>query len=1161
MHLSAPFIRRPVATSLLSLALLMAGSVAYSVLPVASLPDVDFPVIGSFATLPGASPETMASSVASPLERQFGRIAGVNQMTSSSSLGSSNVTLQFDINRNIDAAARDVQAAINAARTQLPAYLPQNPSYRKANPAEAPILILALTSDVVPKPEIYDMADSILAQKISQIQGVGQCFVGGSAQPAVRVELNPMQLGNNGIGLEAVRTALANANANRPKGSFQDPAHRWQIDDNDQMFKAREYAPIIAGYNPQNGAPVRISDLGTVYDGVADIHTAGLEGEKSELRSGVLKDAILVIVFKIPGANVISTVDKVLAQLPRLQAEIPPTIDLTVSVDRTTTIRASVHDVEIALMISVLLVVLVVFLFLREIWATLIPSIAVPLSLVGTFGIMYLLGYSVDNLSLMALTISTGFVVDDAIVVIENITRYLEMGMKPFEAAMKGSREIGFTVLSMSTSLIAVFIPILLMGGLVGKLFREFAVTLSVAIAVSLLVSLTTTPMLCANFLKARDESRHGPIYRASERAFNWMHGEYARGLRWVLRHQYLTLGIVFGTVILNGYLFKIVPKGFFPQQDTGRLGGRTIAAQDISFDAMAEKQTKLAQMVLDDPAVDSVTAFAGGGGWGGGTTNNGSMFIGLKPAGERKDAHGHVVTGDMVVNRLRQKLTSVPGATLYLQNQQDIQIGGRGSAAQYQYTLWDENLSELNYWAPQFEARARRMPELRDVSTDQQDQGLSATLVIDRDSASRLGITATAIDQVLYDAFGQREVSTMYTGLNQYYVVMEVDPKYQLSPDSLNGIFIKASNVVGASPSVPNTGASAATASAATAAAGAPAPAAPAAPTGDTAVFPTAAGALAVTTVSNGDAATAGTLSGTYPATLPASSTPTATSAATSAVPAATAATGPAAITPSTNGAMVPLSAIAHYEPRRTSLQVNHQGQYPAVTVTFNLAPNVALGDAVTALETVQRQMGMPSGVHAVFQGTAQAFQDSLRNEPLLILAALVAVYIVLGILYESLIHPLTILSTLPPAGVGAILALLLTGTDLSIIALIGIILLIGIVKKNAILMIDFALQAEREQGLPPVEAIYQACLLRFRPIMMTTFAALFGGLPLAIGMGVGSELRQPLGITIVGGLIVSQMLTLFTTPVVYLFFDRLQWRVMKLHRVGAELEEAHGD
>jgi len=1050
MHLSAPFIQRPVATSLLSLALLLAGSVAYSVLPVASLPDVDFPVIGVGTGMPGASPETMASSVATPLERQFGRIAGVNQMTSSSSLGSASVNLQFDINRNIDAAARDVQASINAARSQLPSYLPQNPSYRKANPAEAPILILTLTSDVESKPQMYDMADSILAQKIAQIQGVGQVFVGGSSSPAVRVELNPMQLGSNGIGLDAVRTALAAANANRPKGAFQDAEHRWTIRDNDQIFNAPDYAPIIAGYNHETGAPVRISDLGTVTDGVADIHTAGLSGIKGPGREGILRDAILLVVFKIPGANVIDTVNHVMAEMPRLQAAIPPTIKINVAVDRTTTIRSSVRDVELSLLISVLLVVLVVFLFLREVWATLIPSVAVPLSLVGTFGVMYLLGYTIDNLSLMALTISTGFVVDDAIVVIENITRYLEMGMKPYDAAMKGSREIGFTVLSMSTSLIAVFIPILLMGGIVGKLFREFAVTLSVAIAVSLLVSLTTTPMLCAHFLKSRDESRHGKIYRASERAFDWMHNEYAGGLRWVLRHQALMLCVVLGTMALNVYLFMIVPKGFFPQQDTGRIGGRTMAAQDISFPAMAEKQRQLAQMVLDDPAVATVTAFVGGNGPGGGSTNVGNMFVALKPLDQRPGR----VNADQVVNRLRRKLTSVPGATLYLQAQQDIQIGGRGAAAQYQYTLSDEDLKELNTWAPQLEARARKMPELRDVSTDQQNKGLAVNLAIDRDSASRLGITAAAIDQVLYDAFGQREVSTMYTGLNQYYVVMEVDPKYQLSPDALNGIYVKSST-----------------------------------------------------------------------------------------------------------GAMVPLSTFAKFDAQRTSLAVNHQGQYPAVTLTFNLAPNVALGDAVTALEKVQAEMNMPSAIHATFQGTAQAFQDSLKNEKWLILAALTAVYIVLGILYESLIHPLTILSSLPPAGVGAILALLLTGTDLSIIGIIGIILLIGIVKKNAIMMIDFALQAERDQGLPPIEAIYQACLLRFRPIMMTTMAALFGGLPLAIGMGVGSELRKPLGITIVGGLLVSQALTLFTTPVVYLFFDRLQWKVMKLHRVGAELDEAPGD
>jgi multidrug efflux pump len=1077
MHLSAPFIQRPVATSLLSLALLLAGSIAYSVLPVASLPNVDYPVIGVGAGLPGASPETMASSVATPLERQFGRIAGVNQMTSRSSLGSASVTLQFDINRNIDAAARDVQASINAARSQLPSYLPQNPGYNKVNPAEAPILILTLTSDVVPKPQIYDMADSILSQKISQIRGVGQVFVGGSSSPAVRVELNPMQLGSNGIGLEAVRTALAGANANRPKGAFQDADHRWQISDNDQIFKASDFAPIIAGYNKQTGAPVRVADLGTVTDSVADIHTAGVSGLNPDKGPPAqLKSAVLIIIYKIPGANVISTVDNVMAEMPRLQAAIPPTIKIDVVVDRTTTIRSSVHDVEISLLISVLLVVLVVFLFLREVWATIIPSVAVPLSLVGTFGVMYLLDYSIDNLSLMALTIATGFVVDDAIVVIENITRYLEMGMKPFDAAMKGSREIGFTVLTMSTSLIAVFIPILLMGGIVGKLFREFAVTLSVAVAVSLLVSLTTTPMLCARFLKSRDESRHGRFYAMSERAFQWLHNEYAGGLRWVLRHQWLILGVTVGTALLNVYLFSIAHFDFFPQQDTGRLGGQTVAAQDISFPAMRDKQRQLAQMTIEDPAVRSVTAFAGGGR---GSNNTGFMFIALKPLNQRPGR----VSADQVVNRLRGKLSSVPGAILYLQAQQEFQSGGRGSAAQYQYTLSDESLEELNAWAPRLLDRAKTMPELRDVSNDQQDKGLAANLVIDRDAASRLGITASAIDNVLYDAFGQREVSTMYTALNQYYVVMEVDPQYQLSPDALNGIYIKANNVVGATTTMP------------------------------------------------------------------------ATVAAASATPAVSVPTS------SSGGAMVPLSTIAHYEQQRTPLQVNHQGQYPAVTLTFNLAPNVALGDAVTALEKVQVEMGMPPGVHATFQGTTQDYQTMKKNMPWLIVAALVAVYIVLGILYESLIHPFTILSTIPPAGVGAILALMLTGTSLTIIALIGIILLIGIVKKNAIMMIDFALQAERDQGLPPVEAIYQACLLRFRPIMMTTMAALFGGLPLAIGMGVGSELRKPLGITIVGGLIVSQMLTLFTTPVVYLFFDRLQWRVMKLRRIGAEMEEAPGD
>jgi hydrophobe/amphiphile efflux-1 (HAE1) family protein len=1036
MHLSAPFIRRPVATSLLSVALLLAGSVAYNLLPVASLPDVEFPTIGVGAGLPGASPETMASSVATPLERQFGRIAGVTQMTSSSSLGGTSVSLQFDLNRNIDAAARDVQAAINAARGQLPANLPSNPTYRKVNPADAPILILTLTSEVLPKSEVYDLADSILAQKISQIQGVGQVFVGGSSSPSVRAELNPMQLASYGIGLETVRTALGAVNYDAPKGSFNNSERRWNTVNNDQLFKAKEYAPLIVAY--KNGAPVRLQDLGQVVDGVADEHTAGLS-------NGV--PAILIVIFKSPGANVIESVDSVLAALPQLQAAIPPTIKLAVAMDRTTTIRASVRDVEITLLIAIALVVLVVFLFLRNVWATIIPSVAVPLSLVGTFGVMYLLGYTLDNLSLMALTISTGFVVDDAIVVIENISRYLEMGYSPFEAAMKGSKEIGFTVLSMSTSLVAVFIPILLMGGIVGRLFREFAVTLSVAIAISLLVSLTTTPMMCAKFLKPHAQQKRGRFYVLGERALKWMVGEYDHALRWVLRNQGPVLLIAIATFILNIYLFTIVPKGFFPQQDTGRMGGSTRAAQDISFDAMKQKQQQLAEIVQRDPAVQTVVAFAGGSG-GGATTNTGRMFIALKPLSERK------VSSDEVINRLRKPLSTVSGASLFLQSSQELNVGGRFSDAQYQYTLSSENLTELNTWAPRLMAKMRSMPELRDVSTDQQDQGLQASLVIDRDTASRLGITPQMIDNVLYDAFGQRQVSTMYTPLNQYHVVMEVAPEFQRDPDALKNIYIQSST-----------------------------------------------------------------------------------------------------------GAQVPLTAITHFERNRTSLAVSHQGQFPAVTLTFNLAPDVALGDAVIALQRAAQDISMPSTVHASFQGTAQAFQSSLASEPMLILAALATVYIVLGMLYESFIHPITILSTLPSAGVGALLALLITHTDLSVIALVGIILLIGIVKKNAIMMIDFALAAERLEGKTPVEAIYQACLLRFRPIMMTTMAALLGGLPLALGNGVGSELRRPLGITIVGGLVVSQMLTLFTTPVVYLFFDKLQTKLRSLRgRSGRPLKAAEG-
>ena len=991
MHISAPFIRRPVATSLLSLALLLGGAVGYTLLPVSSLPEVEFPTINVQAQLPGASPETAASAIATPLERQFGRIAGVTQMTSSSTLGGSNITLQFDLNRNIDGAARDVQAAINAARAQLPANLPQNPRFFKSNPADAPIMILALTSEQLSRPEIYDAADSVLQQKISQVPGVGESFVGGGASPAVRVEANPMQLSSYGIGLESLRTTLGAVNQNMATGYFKNDHRISNINTNDQLFEARNYAPLVVGYNPTTGAAVRLQDVSSVIDSTSNLYTSGLANGKP---------AVLIIIFKIAGANVIETVERVKAALPSLEASISPLIHTSIVLDRTVTIRAAIHDVEITLLISIALVIVVVFLFLRDVWATIIPSVAVPLSLVGTFGVMYLLGYTLDNLSLMALTISTGFVVDDAIVVLENITRYLEQGMTPFDAAMKGSKEIGFTVLSMSTSLIAVFIPILLMGGIVGRLFREFAVTLAVAIAVSLVVSLTTTPMMCAKFLRQHHPSERSRAYLLGERFFNGMLAGYDRGLRWVLQHQNLVLLITIGTLILNIYLYIIVPKGFFPQEDTGRLGGAARASQDISFDAMSQKQAQLAAIVQKDPGVDNVLAFAGSGG-GGATTNVGRMFIALKPLSQR-DANA-----DQIINRLRGKLSHIPGVQLFLQSSQDITVGGRGSDAQYQYTLQDSNLDELNEWAPKLLDKMKTMPELRDASTDQQENGLEARLVVDRDTASRLGLTMQDVDNVLYDAFGQRQVSTMYTGLNQYYVVMEVDPKYQRDPDSLKNIYLRSSN-----------------------------------------------------------------------------------------------------------GTNVPLSAISHFETRSTALAVNHSGQYPSITLTFNLAPNMALGQAVTALDKAKQQMGIPSTIQAAFSGTAQAFQSSLASEPMLIAFALGTVYIVLGILYESYVHPITILSTLPSAGVGAILALLLTHTELSVIAVIGIILLIGIVKKNAIMMIDFALAAERQEGKSPEAAIYEACLLRFRPIMMTTCAALLGGLPLALGTGTGSEFRRPLEI-----------------------------------------------
>lgn len=1018
MSLSDPFIRRPVATSLLTLALALAGAIAYVMLPVSPLPQVEFPTISVNASLPGASPETMASAVATPLERQFGRIAGITEMTSTSNLGSTSITMQFDLNRNIDAAARDVQAAINAAAGQLPANLPTRPNWRKVNPADAPVMILTVTSDTYDKARMYDAAASILQQKLAQVEGVGQVTVGGGALPAVRVEVNPMLLNGLGLGLADVRTALAAANANRPKGDVADDRRNWSILATDQLLKAKDYEPLVVAY--RNGAAVRLDDVATVSDGVEDVRTGGLSNGKP---------AVSLVIFRQPGANIIATVDRIRAALPELRASIPAGMVLDVALDRTTTIRASVAETQWTLLGSIALVILVVFVFLRDLRTTLIPSLVVPISLVGTFAVMYLFGYSIDNLSLMALTISTGFVVDDAIVVIENISRYVEEGMSPMEATVRGAREIGFTVVSMSASLVAVFIPILLMTGIVGRLFREFAVTLSVAIGVSLIVSLTTTPMMCARLLRTRDPSSHGRLHRATGRLIEGATRLYERALKVVLRHPYATLALTLATIGLNVYLYTAVPKGFFPQQDTGRLTGTIQADQDTSSQAMQKLLVRFATAIGKDPAVDGVIAFTGGG--GGGTTNTGRAFVTLKPLSERK------MTADQVIGRMRTSLASIPGATLFLQPVQDLRIGGMASNAQFQYTLQGEELADLQDWSPRLLAKMRTIPGVVDVNSNQQISGLEARLTFDRATASRLGITPQAIDEVLYDAFGQRQVSTMYTALNQYHVVMEVDPRFSQDPDGLRHVYVKSS-----------------------------------------------------------------------------SGTPT------------------------------PLSAFATYKPRATALSVNHQSQFPAVTISFNLKPGTSLGTAVAEIEQAGRAIGMPSTIHGKFSGTAQAFQDSLANEPLLIAAALLAVYIVLGMLYESLIHPITILSTLPSAGVGALLALLLFNTDLSVIALIGIILLIGIVKKNAILMIDFAVVAEREEGLPPAQAVFKACVLRFRPITMTTLCAMLGALPLALGTGVGSELRQPLGIAIVGGLIVSQAMTLFTTPVIYLLMDRLRLR-----------------
>jgi multidrug efflux pump len=1036
MSPSRLFILRPVATTLLMVAVLLVGIVAYRQLPVSALPEVDYPTIQVMTFYPGANPDVMASSVTAPLERQFGQVPGLTQMTSTSSLGSSIITLQFALDQNIDIEEQQVQAAINASGTYLPKDLPNPPIYSKVNPADAPILTLALSSDTLPLSKVEDLADTALAQKISQLPGVGLVSISGGQKPAVRIQINPTTLAAYGLGLEDVRAALAAANVNQAKGVLDGPRQSFTIGANDQLLSSQQYNSIVIAY--RNGAPVRLSDVATAVDSAENVKQAAWMN---------LTPAVIVNVQRQPGANIISVADRIKTLLPQLQTSLPSGLKVQILTDRTQTIRASVKDVQFELMLTVALVVMVIFLFLRNLSATVIPSVAVPLSLVGTFAVMYLLGYSLNNLSLMALTISTGFVVDDAIVMIENIDRFLEEGESPLQAALKGSSQIGFTIVSLTVSLIAVLIPLLFMADIVGRLFREFAVTLAVTILVSAVVSLTLTPMMCAKLLKPRDPQKESRFYRASENFYNRVIAFYGRTLQFVLRYQKSTLLVTAGTLVLTLFLYVVVPKGFFPVQDTGVIMGLSEAPENVSFAALSERQQELARAILRNPEVESLSSFIGVDGTNA-TPNSGRIQINLKPHEQRNK------TAAEIIRDLQPELAKISGITLYMQPVQDLTVEDRVSRTQYQYSLEDADAQELAVWAPRLVQKLRTVPQLRDVASDQQNNGLEANLVIDRDTASRLGILPQAIDDTLYDAFGQRQVSTMFTQLNQYHVVMEAHQQFQESPDALRHIYVK-----------------------------------------------------------------------------------------------------------STNGMQVPLSAFTHLEQQNTALSINHQGQFPAVTLSFNLAPGESLGNATKAIQQSERDINLPESVHTSFQGTAAAFHNSLSSEPWLILAAIVTVYIVLGVLYESYIHPITILSTLPSAGVGAILALLLTGNDLGVVALIGIILLIGIVKKNAIMMIDFALEAERDEGKSPEEAIYQACLLRFRPIMMTTMAALLGGLPLALGRGTGSELRHPLGITIVGGLLVSQALTLYTTPVVYLWFDRLARRFSRF-QIGNPIEEpAVGD